>query len=461
MARSGLTDVLRVREFRVLFGAELVSSTGDQIARVALAVLVYVRTDSAAYAAGTYALTFLPALLGGVLLGWTADRMRRREVMVTADLLRAAGIGVMAVPGVPLWLLCVLLVAVVLLGAPHSGAQGALLPEILGERYERGLALRTISGQTAQLAGFAVGGAVVAALGPPLALAVDAVTFLLSAVIVRAGLAARPSPAPVPARTDSGSRHGILAGMTAIAADPRRRTIVALAWTVGAFVVEEGLAVPYAAQLGHGVAAADPAGVGAVSGLLMAANPLGSVIGAWAFIRFVPRHLREQLVGVVAVVAGLPLVLVALRPGVAVTFLLWGLAGAGTSAYLLQSQAMFVRATPAALRGSAIGVAASGIVASQGLAVLLGGVLADATDAATAIAVSGAVGSALALSAAVVMARTAATALPPAGTRQPGDHEPHLSHVRDQRHSTESDRGLRSSTPMSDPRPPDTPSSRH
>jgi hypothetical protein len=63
-----------------------------------------------------------------------------------------------------------------------------------------------------------------------------------------------------------------------------------------------------------------------------------------------------------------------------------------STAYLLQTQASFVRATPAVGRGQAIGVAASGIIAAQGAAVLIGGVLADQWDPATAIAVAGAVG---------------------------------------------------------------------
>ena len=57
-------------------GGRAVSVAGDQLARVALTVLVYGRTGSAAWAAATYALTFLPALLGGVLLGGLADRYR-------------------------------------------------------------------------------------------------------------------------------------------------------------------------------------------------------------------------------------------------------------------------------------------------------------------------------------------------------------------------------------------------
>jgi MFS family permease len=399
MTDSGLGAVFRVREFRVVWTAELFSVAGDQLARVALAVLVYGRTGSAAWAAFTYALTFLPALLGGVLLAGLADRYRRREVMITSDVLRAVLVALMAIPRLPIWALCGLLVAVVLLGAPHTAAQGALLPAILrGELYERGLAVRQITSQSAQLVGFASGGLLVAALTPSVALLGNAVTFALSAVLVRAGVADRPRPDAAAERTGEpagegsgegsgtvavGGLRGAVAGFTEIATDPRRRALVVLAWLVGWYVVPEALAAPYADQLGAGPA---------VVGLLMAADPLGSVLGAWLFVRYVPADTRARLVGVLAAAAGLPLLLALLHPGVAVTVVLWALSGALATAYLLQTQASFVRATPDGNRGRAIGVAASGIVAAQGFAVLVGGFLADLWDPATAIAVAGAVG---------------------------------------------------------------------
>ena len=390
MARGGLTGVFAVGEFRVIWAAELLSVLGDQLARVALAVLVYARTGSGALAAGAYALTFLPALLGGVLLGWTADRFRRRTVMVVCDVLRAGGLAVMALPGMSLVAVCALLVAVVLLGAPHGAALGALMPDMLdGDAYEKGLAVRQITIQSAQLVGFGLGGVVVAGLGAGVALLADAGTFLASAALLGLGLVDRPAPerlAPVGEARLTRVR-AIAGGIAAIARDPRRRVLVALAWTVGWFVVPEGLAAPYAAQLG-----ADPA----VVGLLMAADPLGSVLGAWLFVRFVPGELRERLVGVLAVAAGLPLLLMAARPGVLLTLLLWGLSGMFSTAYLLQTQAGFVRATPGSRRGGAIGAVASGIVASQGIAVLVGGLLADALSPAQSVAVCGGIGSSLA-----------------------------------------------------------------
>lgn len=377
-----LRAVFRSGEYRAVWLSDLLSITGDQLARVALAVLVYDRTGSAAWAAVTYALTFLPAIVGGVVLSGLADRFPRREVMVGCDAARAVLVGGMAVPGVPLPVLCGLLVLVVLLGAPYTAARGALLPEMLpGDLYERGLAVYQITSQTAQVVGFAAGGLLVAALSPASALALDAATFVLAGIAVRLGVRRRPRPEPAEGAT--GGSGDVLAGARDIVTDPSRRALVLLVWMVGLYVVPEALAAPYAAEIGASTA---------VVGLLMAADPLGSVLGAWLFVRFVPAERRAGLVGALAVAAGVPLLFTALRPDVAVTVVLWGLSGMFSTAYVMQAQASFVRATPGAIRGRAIGVAASGIVAGQGVAVLVGGVLADVWSTSVSIAVCGGAG---------------------------------------------------------------------
>src|ERR1043165_5439747 len=102
-------DALAVRDVRALVAAGGVSAVGDQCARVAITVLVYQRTASAGWAAAAYAVTFVPDLVGGPLLAGLADRFPRRRVAVVADLLRAALVAVMAVPGVPLVAMCGLL----------------------------------------------------------------------------------------------------------------------------------------------------------------------------------------------------------------------------------------------------------------------------------------------------------------------------------------------------------------
>ena len=177
-------------EFRWLWVAGWQSVVGDQVARVALSVLVFDSTSSAVLTAAVYALTFLPAVLGGVVLGPVADRVPRRRVLVAGDAARACLLLWMAVVVVPWGVLAALVVVVVLIGAPWSAAEAALIADILpGELYTVGLGLRTASGQVAQLAGFAVG---VLLTAGPVGVAVGTVLFTRFTSPVRRGLLLGP-----------------------------------------------------------------------------------------------------------------------------------------------------------------------------------------------------------------------------------------------------------------------------
>jgi len=79
-------EVFAIPEFRALWFARCLSLIGDQLARVALAILAFDQTGSPALTALTYALTYLPAVVSGPLLSGLADRYPRRAVMIAADL---------------------------------------------------------------------------------------------------------------------------------------------------------------------------------------------------------------------------------------------------------------------------------------------------------------------------------------------------------------------------------------
>jgi predicted MFS family arabinose efflux permease len=400
---------LGVREFRWLWVAGLQSVVGDQVARVALSVLVFDRTTSAALTAVVYALTFLPAVVGGVVLGPVADRVPRRRVLVVGDLARAGLLVVMAVVVWPWGVLAAFVVVVVVLGAPWSAAEAALIADILpGEWYPVGLGLRTASVQVAQLAGFAVGGVVVAVVGARTALGVDGATFAASAVLIRVGVRYRPAarggsgaeptvdpyrgdgvatspppphsarhtPAPAPA-VDGG--RGWWGGVRVVLGERRLRLLLAFSWLLGLLVVPEGLAVPYAAQLGAGASAV---------GVLLSAGPAGVAVGTVLFTRVAPPARRGLLLGPLAMSAGLPLVVCAVHPGVLVSAVLWAISGACT-AYQVQVVTEFMQVIPAAVRGQGIGVATAGVLAAQGIGLLAGGVLATATSPAIAVAAAG------------------------------------------------------------------------
>jgi MFS family permease len=375
--RVSFTDVLRVREFRALWIAEAQSAAGDQLARVALSLLVFERTSSSALTALTYALTFLPALVGGALLSGVADRYPRRTVMIVCDLLRAGLVGLMALPQLPLWALGGFLILAVLIGSPFTAAENALIPDIVaGDRFVVSSGLRTITNQIAQLAGFAVGGITVAAIGSRSALALDAATFVVSAVLIRFGVHRRRRPA-------EGEHEGYLAtiaaGLRMVAADPALRNLLGLCWLAGIYIVPEALAAPYAALI-HG----GPVAVG----LLMAAAPAGSAVGTYLFVRFVSPDARSRWIGPLAVLTGIPFILCAMRPSLTISLALWAIAGMAM-AYQVQVMSSFVLAVPPQRRGQAIGIGASGLLAVQGVGSLLGGVVANSSSASVAIGLAG------------------------------------------------------------------------
>ncbi|WP_106191981.1 MFS transporter [Umezawaea tangerina] len=400
-AGSGFRAAFGVAEFRVLWCASLTSIVGDQLARLALSILVFQRTGSPAWTALTYALTMLPGLLSGVLLTGLADRYPRRTVMVCSDLGRAALVAVMAVPAVPLPLVVALLVLVQLAEPPFAAAQGALLPVVLGERrYEAGQSIHLITHQVGLLLGFAGGGLVVAWLGTSGALAVDAVTFALSALLLRLGL--RPRPASL--TPSDGPSTGVWwaqvrAGAGLVWHDRRLRLLIAIGCLAAFAVVPEGLAAPFSEEVGAGVA-----GVG----VLLAADPAGMVVGA-LLLRLVPAAARVRLLGLLAVATVLPVAGYFLSPGLGFAVGLLALSGA-FSAYQVTAGATFVRLVPDRRRGQALGFARTSLVAAQGLGVAAGGLVAQWTGSTTGtIAAAGAAGTVLALAAAASWSRVSTT----------------------------------------------------
>jgi predicted MFS family arabinose efflux permease len=388
MAQGGVTfrSVFAVSEFRALWTAQVLSIAGDQLARVALTLLVFIRTNSSGWAALTYALTFLPDLVGGPLLAGLADRYPRRELMVVADVVRAVLVGLMAIPGTPFVVLCVLLVAVQLLATPFNAARTAMLAKVLdGDMFVVGQAAINITYQTAQLAGYVVGGAIVAGVGPSAALAVDAVTFAVSAVIVQCGVRHRPaSNEGTRSRTTLGSLRG---GLRLVWNDRALRSLVALACVSGFYVVAEGLAVPYAAEYGGGPVAA---------GFLFAASPAGAALGMVLLTRLLTPEVRRRLLGPLAVAACAVLIVCAAPLGVLLSVVVWAVSGVA-QAYQTVASAEFIRAVPDSGRGQAFGLAVTSLRVAQGLGVVLAGAVADRLAPSTVVAIAGALGTGVAL----------------------------------------------------------------
>ncbi|GAA1673476.1 MFS transporter [Fodinicola feengrottensis] len=434
-----------------MWAAEALSQAGDQLARVALSVLVYERTSSAGLTALAYGLTYLPTVLGGTLLGRLADVFPRRGVMVVSDIFRMAVAAAMAIPGMPFVWLCVLLIALTIAGGPARAAQLALLPAVLSggsehrrrrgssavdrrdddqneQLYVAGLAVRNITIQSAQVAGFAVGGLVIALIGPYWALVADAMTFLASALLVWWGVRPRPAPAAgrfrgkhaelqerevsaqsscAPGPKSSAWLSWVGAGAVAVWAVPGGAVLFGLKMLAGLYVLPEGLAAPYAAQLGGG---------SVVIGLLLAADPIGSVVGAWAYARWVPAAWKPQMTGWLAAGAGVPLIGLLARPGVVWSVALIAASGLLSTPYQMQATAMVTRAVPDGVRGQVSGLLSTALVAVQGLGIVVAGAVAQVTGTAATLGCAAVVGAGLGVAGALAWSRVAGAVAQPRTT---------------------------------------------
>jgi MFS family permease len=385
-------EVFAVREFRPLFGTFLLSTAGDELARVALTVLVYQRTSSPLLSAMTFAIGHLPWLLGGPLLSALADRLPRHRVLIAADVTRAALLGLMAIPGTPLPILLGLLFLVSLCAPPFESARSALMADVLeGDRYAVATSLTNITLQLAQVVGFLAAGALVAVLSPSAALLIDGATFAVSALWLAAGLKRRPAPV---AEGGEGKRtlwQDTGDGLRLIGRSPRLLAIMGVLWIGTLFAyASEGVAAPLVEELGHRTTAI---------GVLLAANPLGVTIGGLVVARLVAPDRRERLVTPLVVLSLAPilaagLVAVLAEPSELAFALVVGLlfvSGLGAS-WLIPLNVSFVQAVPGAYRGRAFGVAVSGLYGVQAIGALLAGLGAEGLSASGVLALSGGVG---------------------------------------------------------------------
>jgi MFS family permease len=407
-----------VPEFRPLFGSFLLSTIGDELARVALTVLVYQRTDSAFLSAVTFAISYLPWLLGGPVLASLADRFPRHRVLIASDAARAVLVALMAVPGMPLPLLLALLLAVSLCSPPFEAARSALMADVVqGERYAVAVTLTQVTGQVSQVLGYLLGGALLVGFSPSAALLVNAATFAVSAVWLAARLQRRPAPM---SDADDGSAGSVwrasAGGLRLIATTPRLRAIVGLLWVSALFVnAPEGVATPLALQL---------QGTTAATGLLLAANPAGTALGGLVVGRFCPPGVRDRLLAPLlalslggVLLAGLvPLVLDRAAGAFTAVLVLLFIAGVGGACNIPLNVA-FVQAVPSAYRGRAFGVAVAGLSGVQGLGVVLAGLGADVLRPSTMVALAGGIGLAAVVVPLLALQRTA----PPATGDADGD----------------------------------------
>ncbi|MGJ7906490.1 MFS transporter [Actinopolyspora sp. H202] len=380
LGRTRYSEVFAEPEFRIVLVGNLLMLLAETLRTLALSVVVFDATDSTVLSAMTFGAGFLPQAVGGSTLTALADRLRPRRLLVAYDLLQTAVTGILAAAWLPIWAVLLVLAVAGTLSPLRSASTGAVLPEILtGDRYVLGRSIVQTISSTTQIAGYAVGGVLLALLSPQVALLLAAGSYLLAAALWRLGLHHRAARTP-----ELALRTTVIetwrTNVHLLRGDRNTRGLLLGLWLpIAALAGAEATLVAYAARAGL------PEGS---AGYLLAALPVGMVVGDVAIARLFRPAMRARLALPLALLAGTPLLAFITRPGLVVAMAL--LVAEGTCvAYSLPLQAAFAELVPEQLRGRGFGLFSSGLMTSQGLGAALVGALASAIGPALAITAAG------------------------------------------------------------------------
>jgi MFS family permease len=275
--RRRFTGLWRDAEFLKYWTASAISDVGSQVTALALPLIGALTLAATPWQMGVLnAASSMPIILVGLFAGVWVDRLRRRPVLIAADIGRA--VLLLLVPlasvlgGLTIELLCVVALLVGGLGVFFDVAHLAFLTVLVGrEHLVDGNAKLEVTAAGAQVVGPSFGGTLVGLLGAPFAVLLDALSFLLSGWLIARTRAVEPAPA-APA-TRAGMWAAIREGMRVVWSNAVLRALIAAAGTMNFFGrMFLAVYVLYMTRdLGLG-----PVGVG----LVLATGGLGSLAGA-------------------------------------------------------------------------------------------------------------------------------------------------------------------------------------
>ena len=224
-ARAGPPRLLAFRDFRLLWIGETTSSFGSSISNVALPLVALTVLHAGVFAISVLtAAAWLPWLIVGLPAGAWVDRLPRRRVMMTADLVSLAVFASVPVAAAVGWLTITQLIVVALLAGTatvfFATAYRAFLPALLGgDDLLEGNAKLQGSEQVTHVAGPGAAGLIAQATSAVGGVIVDAASFAVSAVC----LSRIRLDEPRPAASRRHLRREIAEGLAVVAGDPLLR----------------------------------------------------------------------------------------------------------------------------------------------------------------------------------------------------------------------------------------------
>jgi len=346
---------------RLLLTSMTLSEVGDWAARGALSIILYQRTGSAVWSAMVIVASLASWAGPGQVLSAACERFPKRTVMVISDVLRGVLFLVLIVD-VPA-LAAVSVVFVAALATPvYEANRAALLREFSSDDlYPTAVAAANVVSQVALVGGYLSGAWLVATVGASKAMAANAVSFLVSAVLV----------AMVSAGSGSAlrAREALRRGVAVFRHDPVLRWGLALVCVTAVGVVGiESIVVPYV--LHHLGARTEWVGVA------LASIPIGTLLTS-TLISYKGGPRRQLRVGATVALTGVSVALVvaAFDPGLPAVLVMFAAAGASLGC-VVPGNAVLGSRLPRAYRATAISFAQGALMGAQGLGALLGGGLA-------------------------------------------------------------------------------------
>lgn len=270
-ARSRYRDALRHRDLRLLIASFVVDQIGSWSYIVVISVYIFERTHSTQWLAAAGVCRWLPGLLLASYGGVIADRYERTTVLIVSSVVSAvlmSGIAVVVAADGPVGLILALLALSAVALVPYLPAAGALTPEIVGEKdLAAANAIFSALENLVVVVGPGIGGLLLLTGRPVVAVAINAASFAISAVII-----ARLRVRSRGGATDGNALKQWAAGLKALGAQPVALAIILFcALDSAVYGASTVLYVPLSVRLGTG-----PNGYS----YLLAGAALGGVLGA-------------------------------------------------------------------------------------------------------------------------------------------------------------------------------------
>jgi MFS family permease len=229
---GGVSDrlgVLREPAFRRFWIGQSVSFLGSQVTALALPLTAVILLEAGPHEMGILtAAGFVPFLIVGLLAGVWVDRMRRRTILVASDLVSAVAVAAIPVAaatgrlGMPL--LYVVAFVLGFVAVISTVAYQAFMPTLVGrDRLVEASARMEAANSVGAIVGPGIGGFLVQVLTAPIALIVDGLSFLFSAVLI--GSIRVVEPPPIPPAEQASVRSQIAEGLRLVAATPILRAL--------------------------------------------------------------------------------------------------------------------------------------------------------------------------------------------------------------------------------------------